>query len=72
MNVADLINTTIKAPMADVGAAIKSGDVAEYAGAYAQPTETSNVCHQSTDHTVVIQVPKASAYPDQDFTSLKP
>ena len=73
MNVADLIDATTKAPMADVAAAIKSGDAAEFAEAYAQLTATCNACHQSTEHgAVVIQVPKASSYPDQDFRPSKP
>jgi hypothetical protein len=73
MNVADLVNATTKAPMEDVAAAIKSGDAAKFAEAYAQLTATCNACHQSTDHSaVVIQVPKASTYADQDFRRLKP
>ncbi len=73
MNVADLVTATTKAPMEDVAAAIKSGDAPKFAEAYAQLTATCNACHQSTDHSaVVIQVPKASTYADQDFRRLKP
>jgi hypothetical protein len=73
MNTADLISATIKAPMDDVGAAIKAGDDAKFAEAYAQLTATCNACHQSTDHSaVVIQIPKTSSYPDQDFRPQKP
>jgi hypothetical protein len=73
MNVADLIEATTKAPMEDVAAAIKSGNAAKFAEAYAQLTATCNACHQSTDHSaVVIQVPKVSSYPDQDFRPPKP
>ena len=73
MNTADLISGTIKAPMEDVAAAIKAGDAAKFAETYAQLTATCNACHQSTDHgAVVIQVPKASPYPDQDFRPSKP
>jgi hypothetical protein len=73
MNVADLIEATTKAPMEDVAAAIKSGDAAKFAEAYAELTATCNACHQSTDHSaVVIQVPKVSPYPDQDFRPPKP
>ena len=68
MNMADLITATTKAPMEDVAAAIKNGDAVKFAEAYAQLTATCNACHQSTEHSaVVIQVPKASSYPDQDF-----
>jgi cytochrome c553 len=73
MDMAALIDATTKAPMEDVAAAIKSGDAAKFADAYAQLTATCNACHQSTDHSaVVIQVPTASSYPDQDFRPLKP
>jgi mono/diheme cytochrome c family protein len=73
MNVADLISATTKAPMEDMAATIKSGDAAKFAEAYAQLTATCNACHQSTDHgAVVIQVPKASPYADQDFRPAKP
>src|SRR5258708_17508001 len=73
MNTADLISGTIKAPMEDVAAAIKAGDAAKCAETYAQLTATCNACHQSTDHgAVVIQVPKASPYPDEDFRPSKP
>jgi hypothetical protein len=73
MNTADLISATTKAPMEDVAAAIKAGDAAKFADAYAQLTATCNACHQSTDHgAIVIQVPKASSYPDQDFRPVRP
>jgi hypothetical protein len=73
MDMAALIDATTKAPIEDVAAAIKSGDTARFADAYAQLTATCNACHQSTDHgAVVIQVPKASSYPDQDFRPPKP
>jgi len=73
MNMADLIAATTKAPMEDVAAALKNGDAARFATTYAQLTATCNACHQSTEHSaVVIQVPKASSYPDQDFRLPKP
>ena len=73
MNTADLIRATIKAPMDDVGAAITAGDDAKFAEAYARLTATCNACHQSTDHSaVIIQIPKTSSYPDQDFRPQKP
>ena len=73
MNTTDLINATTKAPLEDVAAAIRSSDAAKFAAAYAQLTATCNACHQSTDHAaVVVQVPKASSYPDQDFRAPKP
>ena len=54
-------------------AAIKAGNAARFAETYAQLTATCNACHQATDHSaVVIQAPKASPYPDQDFGPAKP
>jgi hypothetical protein len=73
MKTADLISGTIKAPMEDVAAAIKAGNAAKFSETYAQLTATCNACHQATGHSaVVIQVPKASPYPDQDFGPVKP
>ena len=72
-DMAALISATTAAPMDDVAAAIKSGDADEFAAAYAQLTATCNACHQSTDHAaIVIQVPRTSSYPDQDFRPQKP
>jgi hypothetical protein len=72
-NIAELVVTTTKAPMEAVAAAIKSADAAKFTEAYAQLTATCNACHQSTDRPfVVIQAPKASPFPDQDFRPLKP
>jgi hypothetical protein len=72
-NMADLIEATIKPPMDAVATAIKAGDPGKFDEAYEQLTGTCNACHQSTDHgLVVIRVPKASPYPDQDFRPTKP
>ena len=73
MTTADLIKGTTKASMEDVAAAIKNGDTAKFTETYVQLTETCNACHQSTGHSaVVIQVPKASSYPDQNFRPPRP
>jgi hypothetical protein len=72
-NMAELIEATIKAPMDDVAAAIKAADAGKFNAAYQELTETCNACHQSTDHgLIVIRIPKASPYPDQDFRAVKP
>jgi hypothetical protein len=72
-NIAELVVTTTKAPMEAVAAAIKSADAAKFTEAYAQLTATCNACHQSTERPfVVIQAPKASPFPDQDFRPPKP
>ena len=73
MDMAALISATTAAPLDDVAAAIKSGDSIKFADAYAQLTATCNACHQSTGHAaIVIQVPRTSSYPDQDFRPQKP
>lgn len=72
-NIAELVAATTKAPMDAVAEAIKSADAARFTEAYAQLTATCNACHQSTERPfVVIQAPKASPFPDQDFRPLKP
>jgi hypothetical protein len=72
-NVTELLAATMKAPMDAVGEAIKSANAAKFTEAYAQLTATCNACHQSTEHPfVVIQVPKASSFPNQDFRPAKP
>jgi hypothetical protein len=72
-NIAELVAATTKAPMDAVAEAIKSANAARFTEAYAQLTATCNACHQSTERPfVVIQAPKASPFPDQDFRPLKP
>ncbi|CAN5596218.1 hypothetical protein BH10PSE6_BH10PSE6_17600 [soil metagenome] len=72
-NIAELIVATTKGPMDAVSLAIKSADATSFAVAYGQLTATCNACHASTDHaTIVIQVPKASSFPNQDFRPAKP
>ena len=72
-DMAALIEATTSAPIDDVATAIKKGDASRFAEAYAQLTATCNACHQSTGHAaVVIQIPRASSYPDQDFRPHQP
>jgi len=60
MNVADLINTATKAPLADVGAAIKSGDAVQVCRGLRTASANLQRLPSSTNHTVVHEVPKAS------------
>jgi len=72
VSIADLIAATTKEPMEAVSAAIKGADAAKFVAAYGRLTETCNACHQTTGRgVVVIQVPKASPFPDQDFRPVK-
>jgi hypothetical protein len=72
-NIAELMPATTKEPMETLASAIKGADAAKFTAAYAQLTETCNACHQSTERPfVVIQVPKVSPFPDQDFRPVRP
>src|SRR5476649_2713606 len=72
-NIAELMPATTKEPMEALAEAIKAGDAAKFTAAYARLTETCNACHHSTERPfVVIQVPKTSPFPDQDFRPVKP
>jgi hypothetical protein len=72
-NIAELMVATTKEPMEAVSQAIKSADAARFNEAYARLTATCNSCHQTTERAfVVIQAPKASAFPDQDFRPVRP
>jgi hypothetical protein len=64
----EMIASTVKQPMAALGAAIKARDAAAFAKAYIELTTSCNACHQSAGHPmIVIRVPTVSSFPDQDF-----
>jgi hypothetical protein len=66
--VADLVDAALKQPLAAVDDAIKQQDAKKFAAAYEELTQGCNACHGSLDHPfVVIKVPDASAFPNQDF-----
>ena len=68
--VADLANAAVKEPLAAVEDAIKAQDATKFAVAYDQLTQGCNACHASLDHPfVVIKVPDASAFPNQEFSA---
>jgi hypothetical protein len=70
--VADLADAALKQPLAAVDNAIKEQDPKKFAAAYDQLTQGCNACHGSLDHPfVVIKVPDASVFPNQDF-NLRP
>lgn len=67
--VAELVDAAIGQPLNAVEAAIKQQDPKTFAVAYDQLTQGCNACHQAVDHPfVVIKVPDASAFPNQDFS----
>jgi hypothetical protein len=66
--VADLADAALKQPLAAIDDAIKAQDSKKFAAAYEQLTQGCNACHASLDHPfVVIKVPDASAFPNQEF-----
>lgn len=66
--VAQLVDAALSQPMNAVDAAIKQQDAQKFTAAYAQLTAGCNACHTALDHPfVVIKVPEASPFPDQDF-----
>ena len=67
MAMSDLLQI-VKEPMSALEAAIKARDGGQFDAAYVRLTDACNACHQSTDHKmIVIQVPNAAAFPDQNF-----
>jgi hypothetical protein len=72
VEIAETIKATTTIPMARLDEAIKGKDAARFIEAYARLTETCNACHQSSNvGVVVIQVPKASPFTNQDFRPQK-
>src|SRR5579871_739231 len=68
VRIVEMIETIIRQPMYDLGLAIKDKNEAKYATAYAQLTEACNSCHLGARQVpIVIQEPKESMFPDQDF-----
>lgn len=73
LDIPPAIASTVTQPMADLDTAIKAKDRAAFGKAYAALTDACNACHRSGDHPmIVIQVPTASPFPDQDFRPAKP
>lgn len=63
----------VEDPLKELEKAIKARDAAAFDAAYAKLTAGCNTCHTSTDHRpIVIQVPRASSFPNQNLAPLKP
>jgi hypothetical protein len=68
VDTAELMAAVVQAPLNAMDQAITRGDLSQFTAAYAQLTNACNACHRSLKHAaVVIKVPDASLYPDQDF-----
>ena len=68
-----MVDAIAKGPMAELGQAIEGKSSGQFAAAFAKLTEGCNACHQAANvGMVVIRVPDASSFPDQDFRPPKP
>ena len=66
--VPQLIEAAVDHPITLIDYAIKLRYPAQFNEAYGRLTEGCNACHAVTDHSfIVIKVPDASPFPDQDF-----
>jgi hypothetical protein len=66
--IVELVETIVRDPLFELDIAIKNKDEAKFAEYYGQLTDACNACHQAALQTpVVIQDPKESMFPDQDF-----
>jgi hypothetical protein len=66
--VAQMIQFNTKGPLDALEAAIKAHDPERFAASYKQLTEACDTCHQGAGRAmIVIRVPDASFFPDQNF-----
>jgi hypothetical protein len=63
-----LVETIVRDPLFELDNAIKAQDEAKFTEAYSHLTDACNACHAAALMTpVVIQDPRESMFPDQDF-----
>jgi hypothetical protein len=68
-----LVDAIAKGPMDELAKAIDAKDEVAFDAGYEKLTEGCNACHQAANvGWVVIKVPTASSFPNQDFQPLKP
>jgi hypothetical protein len=69
---ADMFDKVITSEIADLEKALDKKDVKAFDGGYTKLSEACNSCHQATGMGfVVIQTPKAPAFPNQAFSPSK-
>ena len=72
-DVVQLMAATVKQPLEEIEKAVKARNAPAFDAAYRQLTESCNACHRSTNlPAIVIKVPDASAFPNQDFRGGRP
>jgi hypothetical protein len=68
-----MMDAIAKGPIAELAQAIEEKNSEKFAAAYSRLTEGCNACHQAANvGVVVIKVPDASSFPNQDFRQAKP
>jgi hypothetical protein len=68
LSIPDMIELTVKAPLAALSGAIQAKDGNQFNAAYGQLTAACNTCHRSYDRAeIVIQSPAVPEFSDQDF-----
>jgi hypothetical protein len=68
LSIPDMIESTVKAPLAALSAAIQAKDGNQFSAAYQQLTVACNTCHRNYDRAeIVIQSPAVTEFSDQDF-----
>jgi hypothetical protein len=68
IDTAELVAAITKAPLGALEHAIMAANPSQFVAAYRQLTQACNACHRSQNHAaVVIKVPDAAMFPDQDF-----
>jgi hypothetical protein len=66
--ITQMIHFNTDGPLQDIEKAIKAGDADQFNAAYKQLTEACDTCHQGANRGwIVIKVPDAAMFPDQDF-----
>ena len=72
VDTANITAAVTQAPLDAIERAIKARSPNQFALAYTQLTQECNACHQSLNHAeVVIKVPAAATFPDQEFQPVK-
>lgn len=73
LDIGQLMAATVKQPLEEVEKAVKAKNAAAFDAAYRQVTEACNACHRSANlPAIVIKVPDASAFPNQEFRVTRP
>jgi len=68
LSIPDMVESTVKAPLGALSAAIQAKDGNQFNAAYGQLTAACNTCHRSYDRAeIVIQSPTVMEFSDQDF-----